>query len=185
MELTDLPETSEKVIRQNARWYLGVLDDVPWLWRAWRERPTAYNLAQLVRHVGNKVVEWPIAALVYPPSAISAGTSRTRTATSTRGCSTWASRRRPSRSRSPSGWAASAPSRWWRRSRPYLPRPVALRRKGFGEKFLSTFRCQTYWLLATRAAWRVLWSIARTGRYEAGKTDRVSRARMATRAPAR
>ena len=33
VELTDLPETSEKVIRQNARWYLGVLDDIPFLWR--------------------------------------------------------------------------------------------------------------------------------------------------------
>ena len=28
--------------------------------------PTAFNLAQLARHVGNKVVEWPIAAVVYP-----------------------------------------------------------------------------------------------------------------------
>ena len=42
--------------------------------------------------------------------------------------------------------------------RPYLPRPVDLRRKSLKEKFLGTFRCQTYWLLATRAAWRVLWS---------------------------
>src|SRR5713101_8248192 len=66
VELTDLPETSEGVIRQNARWYLGVLDDIPYLRRAWREDPTAFNLAQLVRHVGNKVVEWPIAAVVYP-----------------------------------------------------------------------------------------------------------------------
>ncbi|HUO64125.1 MAG TPA: hypothetical protein VMT97_10500 [Terriglobales bacterium] len=60
--------------------------------------------------------------------------------------------------------------------RPYLPRPVDLRRKSLREKFLGTFRCQTYWLLATRGAWRVLWSIARTGRYEPGKTDRVTRA---------
>jgi len=59
--------------------------------------------------------------------------------------------------------------------RPYLPRPTDLRRKSLKEKFLGTFRCQTYWLLATRGAWRVLWSLARTGRYEAGKTDRVSR----------
>src|SRR4030067_916035 len=66
VELTDLPETSEKVIRQNARWDLGVLDDIPFLRRAWREGPTPFNLAQLVRHVGNKVIEWPIAALVYP-----------------------------------------------------------------------------------------------------------------------
>ena len=67
VELTDLPETSEKVIRQNARWYLGVLDDiaVP-VASSGATEPTAFNLAQLVRHIGNKVVEWPIAALVYP-----------------------------------------------------------------------------------------------------------------------
>ena len=59
--------------------------------------------------------------------------------------------------------------------RPYLPRDVDLARKSFKEKFLGTFRCQTYWLLATRGAWRVLWSLGRTGRYEAGKTDRVLR----------
>ena len=34
-------------------------------------------------------------------------------------------------------------------------------------------------LLATRAAWRVLWSIWRTGRYEAAKTDRVTARRTA------
>jgi hypothetical protein len=61
--------------------------------------------------------------------------------------------------------------------RPYLPRAVDLQRKSLKEKFLGTFRCQTYWLLATRGAWRVLWSLARTGRYDAGKTDRVFRAR--------
>ena len=66
VELTDLPETSEGVIRQNARWYRGVLDDIPFLWRAWRAESTAFNLAQLARHIGNKVVEWPIAALGYP-----------------------------------------------------------------------------------------------------------------------
>ena len=65
-ELTDLPETSEKVIRQNARWYRGVLDDVRVLWRTWRAAPTAFNAGQLCRHIGNKVVEWPIAAAVYP-----------------------------------------------------------------------------------------------------------------------
>src|SRR5262249_48576529 len=51
VELTDLPETSEKVIRQNARWYLGVLDDIPFLWNAWRRTPSPFNLAQLLRHV--------------------------------------------------------------------------------------------------------------------------------------
>src|SRR5438093_941820 len=36
LEMNDLPETSEKMVRQNARWYKGVLDDVPFLWRTWR-----------------------------------------------------------------------------------------------------------------------------------------------------
>ena len=58
---------------------------------------------------------------------------------------------------------------------PYLPRPVSLGWRTFGEWFLATFRCQTYWLLATRAAWRVLWQTARFGRYEPTKTDRVVR----------
>ncbi|PWU21703.1 MAG: hypothetical protein C5B48_11025, partial [Candidatus Rokuibacteriota bacterium] len=66
VELTDLPETSEKVIRQNARWYLGVLHDIAFLWQTWRRVPSAFNLAQFLRHVGNKVLEWPIAAIVYP-----------------------------------------------------------------------------------------------------------------------
>jgi hypothetical protein len=43
------------------------------------------------------------------------------------------------------------------------------------QKFWGTFRCQTYWLLATRGAWRVLWALARTGRFEPAKTDRVAR----------
>jgi hypothetical protein len=42
-------------------------------------------------------------------------------------------------------------------------------------KFWGIFRCQTYWLLATRGAWRVLWAIARTRRFEPVKTDRVVR----------
>ena len=54
IELTDLPETKEKIIRQNARWYQGVLDDVAYLWATWRAAPTAFNLAQLVRHVGQQ-----------------------------------------------------------------------------------------------------------------------------------
>ena len=60
VELTDLPETSEKVIRQNARWYLGVLDDIPFLWRTWRAEPTAFNLAQLAaprRQQGGRVAD--------------------------------------------------------------------------------------------------------------------------------
>ena len=58
---------------------------------------------------------------------------------------------------------------------PYLPRDVDLRRKSLWEKFLGTFRCQTYWLLATRGAWRVLWALATTGTFEPAKTDRVTR----------
>ena len=66
---------------------------------------------------------------------------------------------------------------------PYLPRPVDLRRKSLKEKFLGTFRCQTYWLLATRGAWRVLWALARTGRFEPAKTDRVTGRRLHTLSP--
>src|SRR4029453_14279357 len=54
LELTDLPETTEKMIRQNARWYKGVLDDVAFLRGVLQRRPSAFNAAQLVRHVGNK-----------------------------------------------------------------------------------------------------------------------------------
>ena len=56
---------------------------------------------------------------------------------------------------------------------------MELRRETLREKFFGTFRCQTYWLLATRGAWRVLLSVARTGRYEPGKTDRATRPRHA------
>jgi hypothetical protein len=66
---------------------------------------------------------------------------------------------------------------------PYLPRPVDLRRKSLKEKFLGTFRCQTYWLLATRGAWRVIWALARTGRFEPAKTDRVTGRRIPTLSP--
>jgi hypothetical protein len=52
---------------------------------------------------------------------------------------------------------------------------MRLRWETWGEWLLATFRCQTYWLLATRAAWRVLWRLARHGRYEPAKTDRVLR----------
>src|SRR5258706_10312430 len=36
LELVDLPETTDKMVRQNARWYKGVLDDVRFLVRAGR-----------------------------------------------------------------------------------------------------------------------------------------------------
>jgi hypothetical protein len=62
---------------------------------------------------------------------------------------------------------------------PYLPRPARLRWTTLYEQFMATFRCQTYWLLATRAAWHVLWQLARTGRYVPTKTDRVVRASAA------
>src|SRR5207302_1732696 len=55
LELVDMPETNAGMIRQNARWYKGVLDDVAFLRGVWRARPTAYNFAQLARHIGNKV----------------------------------------------------------------------------------------------------------------------------------
>ena len=59
--------------------------------------------------------------------------------------------------------------------RPYLPRDVDVRRTTWRQKLWGTFRCQTYWLLATRGAWRVLWALATTGRFEPAKTDRVTR----------
>ena len=58
---------------------------------------------------------------------------------------------------------------------PLCPLPVDVARRTVRAKFCGTFRCQTYWLLATRGAWRVLWALARTGRFEPAKTDRVVR----------
>ena len=181
IELTDLPETKEKVIRQNARWYQGVLDDVAHLWTTWRTAPTAFNLAQLVRHVVNKVVEWPVAAFVYP----------------TMGYLGWhfayAYREEhpllfvmavtvPTVSLGLTVWVGGiVTQREIQAMAPYLPRPIRLEWRTRGEQFLATFRCQTYWLLATRAAWRVLWRTARDGRYEPSKTDRVTRGGGASR----
>jgi cellulose synthase/poly-beta-1,6-N-acetylglucosamine synthase-like glycosyltransferase len=179
LELTDLPETTEKVIRQNARWYLGVLDDTPFLRALHRARPTAYNLAQLIRHIGNKVIEWPVAALVYPFT----GWLGWYLAYQFRGehpTLFYLAVGAPTMSLLLTVWVGGIVTQTMiEELRPYLPRPVDLRRKSFKEKFLGTFRCQTYWLLATRAAWRVLWSIWRTGRYEAAKTDRVTARRTA------
>src|SRR5262249_2269013 len=59
-------EPTDKMVRQNHRWHLGGLDHIPFLQKIFRERRTAFNFPQLARHVGNKVVEWPVAALVYP-----------------------------------------------------------------------------------------------------------------------
>ena len=174
VEVTDLPETSEGVIRQNARWYLGVLDDIPYLRRTWWEEPTAFNLAQLVRHIANKVVEWPIAAVVYPVV----------------GFLGWHLAYRfadhpllfvlaiafPSISLGLTIWVGGIVTQDLIESlTPYLPKPVNVARTTLMAKLWGTFRCQTYWLLATRGAWRVLLALARTGRFEPAKTDRVIR----------
>jgi hypothetical protein len=172
LELVDLPETTDKMIRQNARWYKGVLDDVGFLAATWRAAPTAFNTAQLIRHVGNKVVEWPIAALVYPVV----------------GFLGWHLAYRfsdhpllfvlavafPSVSLGLTVWVGGIVTQDLVQSlSPYLPRPVNLARTTLMARLWGIFRCQTYWLLATRGAWRVLLALARTGRFEPAKTDRV------------
>ena len=177
LELTDLPETPEKVIRQNARWYKGVLDDARHLWRAWRAWPSAYNLAQLCRHVTNKVVEWPVAAFVYPVLGFLGWQlaylyrdhlwlfiPALALPAAALGLSIWVG-----------GVVTQAVIE---ELAPYLPKPVDVRRKTLREKFWGIFRCQTYWLLATRGAWRVLLTLLRSGYYEPAKTDRVIRGAM-------
>jgi len=173
LELVDLPETTDKMVRQNARWYKGVLDDIAFLADTWRAAPTAFNTAQLLRHVGNKVVEWPVAALVYPVV----------------GFLGWHLAYRFSDHALLFGLAVAFPSislglTIWvggivtqqliERLAPHLPRPVNLARTTLTAKLWGIFRCQTYWLLATRGAWRVLLALARTGRFEPAKTDRVA-----------
>src|SRR5881296_1723807 len=174
LELVDLPETKEKMVRQNARWYKGVLDDVAFLWRAWRAAPSAFNAAQLCRHVGNKVVEWPIAAVVYPvvgflgwhlayrfgghPVLFALGIAF------------------PSISLGLTIWVGGIVTQDLIEGlAPYFPRRVDVRRTTLSQKLLGTFRCQTYWLLATRGAWRVLWALATTRQFDPAKTDRVTR----------
>ncbi len=175
VEVTDLPETTDKMVRQNARWYLGVLDDIPFLWRSWRREPSAYNLAQLVRHVGNKVVEWPIAAVVYPVTGW-LGWFLAYHYASYKSPLFYLATGAPTLSLILTIWVGGIMTQALIEDlRPYLPRPVDLRRKSLREKFWGTFRCQTYWLLATRGAWRVLWALAAKGEYEPGKTDRLSR----------
>jgi cellulose synthase/poly-beta-1,6-N-acetylglucosamine synthase-like glycosyltransferase len=173
LELVDLPETTDKMVRQNARWYKGVLDDVRFLARTWRAAPTAFNLAQLARHLGNKVLEWPIAAVVYPVV----------------GFLGWHLAYRfadhpllfvlaiafPSVSLGLTIWVGGIVTQDLIESlTPYLPKPVNVARTTLAAKFWGTFRCQTYWLLATRGAWRVLLALVRTGRFDAAKTDRVA-----------
>jgi len=175
IELTDLPETKAKIVRQNARWYKGVLDDVPHLRETWQAAPTAFNLAQLLRHVGNKVVEWPTAAAVYPLM----GYLGWHFAYAYRGehpLLFFVAVVVPTLSLGLSVWVGGIEThRAVRAMQPYLPRPVPVEWRTWAEQFLGTFRCQVYWLLATRAAWQVLWQLARTGRYEPAKTDRVER----------
>jgi hypothetical protein len=174
LELNDMPETTEKMVRQNARWYKGVLDDVGFLRRVWREAPTAFNAAQLCRHIGNKVVEWPIAAIVYPvigflgwhlayrfsdhPILFVLGITF------------------PSISLGMTIWVGGIVTQELIEGlAPYFPRPVEIARTSLRAKFWGIFRCQTYWLLATRGAWRVLWALLTVGRFEAAKTDRAVR----------
>ncbi len=174
VELCELPETSEKVIQQSARWYKGVLDDSAFFWRAWRDDPSFFKLAQLVRHTGSKAIEWPIAAVLYPGTGLLEG-------------QLWRFFQEP-----PVLLAVSVAlptlalflSVWidgvithasLQDLLPCFPRRVNLRRRGIREKFLGVFRCHRYWLLVTRSSWRVLGSLVCTGRYEPRKTDRLSR----------
>jgi hypothetical protein len=182
LELNDLPETTEKMVRQNARWYKGVLDDTAFLWQIWRRTPTAYNTAQLLRHVGNKVVEWPIAALVYPVI----GYLGWHLAYKFSDMPLWfvLGIAFPSLSLGLTVWVGGIVTQDLIESlSPHFPRPVDIARTSLAAKFWGIFRCQTYWLLATRGAWRVLWAIARTGGFQAAKTDRVTRAPAVDKVP--
>jgi Glycosyltransferase like family 2 len=172
LELNDLPETPEKMVRQNARWYKGVLDDVGFLWRTWRAAPTAYNAAQLVRHVGNKVVEWPIATVVYPVAGFLGWHLAYRFSESALLFMLGVAL--PSMSLALTIWVGGIITQDLIEGlAPHFPRSVDVTRTSLRAKFWGIFRCQTYWLLATRGAWRVLWALARRGRFEPGKTDRV------------
>jgi len=175
LELNDLPETTDGMVRQNARWYKGVLDDVGYLWCEWRTRPSAYNLAQVVRHVGNKVIEWPIAAAVYPLVGFLGWHLAYRFSHEP----VWfvLGIAFPSISLGLTVWVGGIVTQDLIESlAPYYPRAVDVARTSLKAKLFGIFRCQTYWLLATRGAWRVLWAQARAGRFEPAKTDRVGRA---------
>lgn len=174
LELNDMPETSEKMIRQNARWYKGVLDDIAFLGRTWRTHRSAYDAAQLLRHLGNKVIEWPIAALIYPLMGFLGWHLAYRF-----GHHPWLfvlGIALPSVSLGLTIWVGGIVTQDLIESlSPYFPRPVNVERTSLRAKFWGTFRCQTYWLLATRGAWRVLLGLLRRGRFEPAKTDRVVR----------
>ena len=174
LELNDLPETTDGMVRQNARWYKGVLDDVGFLSHEWRARPSAYNLAQLARHLGNKVVEWPVAAAVYPVVGFLGWHLAYRYSDHP----VWfvLGIAFPSISLGLTIWVGGIVTQDLIESlAPYYPRPVDVARTSLKAKFFGIFRCQTYWLLATRGAWRVLWAETRQGGFQAAKTDRVSR----------
>ncbi|MBI2162372.1 MAG: glycosyltransferase [Candidatus Rokubacteria bacterium] len=174
LELVDMPETTEKMVRQNARWYKGVLDDARFLRATWRARSSAFNLAQLCRHVGNKVIEWPIAAAVYPVLGFLGWHLAYRFAHHP----VWfvLGVAFPSIALGLTIWVGGIVTQDLIESlTPHFPRPVTIARTTLRAKFWGTFRCQTYWLLATRGAWRVLWALARTGGFEPAKTDRVAR----------
>ena len=174
VELCEFPETAAQVIQQNARWYKGVLDDTGFLWRAWRQVPSPFNLAQLIRHTGSKAIEWPIAALLYPVAGLLCG-------------QLWhlfpearplvmLSIALPTLSLFLSFWVGGVSAHAALQDLlPYFAHTVDLRRQGSMEWFLGTFRCHRYWLLATRGAWRVLGSLLRDGHYEPRKTDRLLR----------
>ena len=176
LELVDMPETTSGMVRQNARWYKGVLDDVRFLRNTWRARPSAYNFAQLARHVGNKVVEWPIAAVVYPVLGFLGWHLAYRFSAHP----VWFALgvAFPTVSLGLTVWVGGIATQDLIESlTPHFPRRVNIARTTLQAKFWGIFRCQTYWLLATRGAWRVLWALARTGRFEPAKTDRVLRPR--------
>jgi cellulose synthase/poly-beta-1,6-N-acetylglucosamine synthase-like glycosyltransferase len=173
LELNDLPETKEKMVRQNARWYKGVLDDIGFLWREWVDRPRPFSLAQLCRHVGNKVVEWPIAAGLYPVMGFLgwhlAHVYRDQPVLFTLSLAC------PILSLGLGIWVGGLVTRQLVGGLTrYGPCVVDIEPTSRWARFSYTFRTQTYWLLATRGAWRVLVALARTGYFEPRKTDRIS-----------
>jgi hypothetical protein len=124
--------------------------------------------------VGNKVVEWPIAAIVYPLIGYLgwhfAYWYADRPLLFTLGVAL------PSISLGLSIWVGGIVTQDLIESlTPYCSRPVSIARTTPWAKFSGTFRTQTYWLLATRGAWRVLWSLCRPGQFTLAKTDRVTR----------
>jgi cellulose synthase/poly-beta-1,6-N-acetylglucosamine synthase-like glycosyltransferase len=98
LELTDLPETKEKVIRQNARWYLGVLDDTPFPARHLAREADGVQPGPAhpsCRQQGDRMATWPRWSI--RSRAGSAGISPINSAASTRCSSTSPSARRRSR----------------------------------------------------------------------------------------